>query len=284
MALRDKERLQDTVKRVNQNPLGSGALAGSTFPLDRESTSSLLNMATTSRNSLDSVSDRDFVVECLSALSLIMTHLSRLSEEIILWNTGNFGWIELDGSLCTGISMMPQKRNPDGAELIRGKTGRVYGNLMSLLTTLKALPLAYNKDMQEDKEPLFDSVETVKTSLYVMTAMIKTLKVRPEKMRQAAGLGFTNATDVADYLVRKGLPFREAHEVVGKLVLHGLKIAQPIEAMSLDVLRSFSDRIQPDIYDTISLEACIESRSIRGGPSPEVVKLAINEVKVLLRE
>ena len=279
MFRRDRGRMEDCAKRFNVLPLGAGALAGTTFPIDREYVAEQLEFADVTRNSLDSVSDRDFALEFLSASSILMMHLSRFSEELILWSTSEFDFIELSDSFCTGSSIMPQKKNPDVPELVRGKTGRVYGNLMALLTVMKSLPLAYNKDMQEDKEPLIDTVDTVKGSLKIFADMVREMKVKAEVMREAAARGFSNATDVADYLVRTGMPFREAHEVVGKSVRYCIEHGKRLEELSMDQWQSFSDRIGADIYDAITLEASVNARRATGGTALERVKAEIERLK-----
>jgi argininosuccinate lyase len=271
MLQRDAGRLRDLAERLNIMPLGAGALAGTTFPIDREYVAEQLGFAGVTRNSLDSVSDRDFALEFCSAGAIIMMHLSRLAEELILWSSADFAFIELSDGFCTGSSIMPQKKNPDVPELVRGKTGRVYGNLMSLLTVMKALPLAYNKDMQEDKEPLFDTIDTVKGSLKIFAAMIAEMKVRAEAMRRAAAKGFSTATDVADYVVRKGIPFRDAHEIVGKTVRYCLERNKLIEELTLDEFRSFSPAIEEDIFAHITLEASVDARRATGGTAREAV-------------
>ncbi len=279
MFRRDRGRMEDCAKRLNALPLGAGALAGTTFPIDREYVAEQLGFDDVTRNSLDSVSDRDFALEFLSASSILMMHLSRFSEELILWSTSEFDFIELSDSFCTGSSIMPQKKNPDVPELVRGKTGRVYGNLMALLTVMKSLPLAYNKDMQEDKEPLFDTIDTVKGSLKIFADMVREMKVKAEVMREAAARGFSNATDVADYLVRTGMPFREAHEVVGKSVRYCIERGKRLEELSMDQWRSFSDRIGADIYEAITLEASINARRATGGTSLERVTAEMERLK-----
>lgn len=284
MFLRDMERLADCYKRTDVMPLGSGALAGTTFPLDREYTAELLGFAAVSDNSLDAVSDRDFAVEFCAAAALIMMHLSRFCEEIILWATGEFAFIELDDAYSTGSSIMPQKKNPDVAELVRGKTGRVYGDLMGLLTMLKGLPLAYNKDMQEDKEALFDAIDTVKGCLMVFRPMIATMTVRKENMAKAARGGFTNATDVADYLAKKGVPFREAHEIVGKAVFYCLQHNKTLEELTMAEYKQLSPAFADDIYDGISVEYCAAARKVRGGPAPEAVKQSIARTREMLQQ
>ena len=277
MFKRDRSRLKDIYERMNFCPLGAGALAGTTYPLDREYVSSMLGFEGATLNSMDSVSDRDYCIEFLSALSMIMMHLSRFSEEIIIWNSNEYRFVEIDDAYSTGSSIMPQKKNPDIAELVRGKTGRVYGSLMSLLTTMKGLPLAYNKDMQEDKEVTFDAIDTVKDCLTLFTGMIDTIKFRPEVMAKSAMMGFTNATDAADYLVKKGVPFRDAHGIIGKLVLYCLDKNCCIEDLSLDELKSVSDVFEADLYDAITLKSCVEKRLTKGAPGPkqmeEVLKL-----------
>lgn len=267
MFTRDITRVQDAVKRMNVSPLGSCALAGTTYPTDRNKTAEALGFDGIMLNSIDGVSDRDFCVELMSAFALIMTHLSRFSEEIILWSSWEFKFVELDDSYTTGSSIMPQKKNSDMAELVRGKTGRVYGDLMALLTTLKGIPLAYNKDMQEDKEAIFDSLETVKKCLAIFAPMIQTMKPIPANMRKAAGEGFINATDLADYLVKKGLPFRSAYKIVGQIVALCIEKHTILEELPLADYRAFSDLFAEDLYDAISLETCTFSRTSAGGPS-----------------
>ncbi|MFS8500731.1 MAG: argininosuccinate lyase [Caldicoprobacter sp.] len=279
MFRRDVERLKDALKRTDVMPLGSGALAGTTYPLDRDYVAQQLGFSAISRNSMDAVADRDFVLEFLSCASIIMMHLSRFCEELILWSTDEFKFIEMDDSYSTGSSIMPQKKNPDVAELIRGKTGRVYGDLMALLTTMKGLPLAYNKDMQEDKEPLFDAVDTVKSCLSVFTDMLKTLKVYPENMLKQAARGFINATDAADYLVNKGVPFRDAHHIVGRIVLYCIQNGKVLEELTLEEYQQFSDKFDSHIYDAISLKNCVNRRNIPGGPAPAAVSQAIEEAR-----
>ena len=275
MVKRDSGRMQDVLKRLNQLPLGAGALAGTTFPINREFVAEQLGFDGVTRNSLDSVSDRDFALEFCSASSILMMHLSRLSEELVLWSSADFSFIELTDAFCTGSSIMPQKKNPDVPELVRGKTGRVYGNLVSLLTLMKALPLAYNKDMQEDKEPLFDTIDTVKGSLKIFAAMIAEMYVNAENMRIAAARGFSTATDVADYCVRKGLPFRQAHEVVGKTVRYCIENNKDIPELSLAEFKTFSDLIEDDIYDYVTLDASVNSRRATGGTAREAVEREI---------
>ncbi len=282
MFRRDQERLADCRRRADVMPLGAGALAGTTFPLDREYVARQLNFASITENSLDAVSDRDFVVEFAAAASLIMVHLSRFCEEIILWSSAEFAFIEMDDAYSTGSSMMPQKKNPDVAELIRGKSGRVFGDLQALLTMLKGLPLAYNKDLQEDKEALFDVADTVKKCLLVFKPMVETMLFKEERMAAAARGGFTNATDLADYLVRRGMPFREAHEVVGKIVYHCLEKELTLEGLGLDEYKRFSALVEEDVYEAISISRCVESRRVPGGPAPEAVREAIKNARQLL--
>lgn len=279
MFRRDSERMNDLIKRINILPLGAGALAGTTFPIDREFVAEQLGFDGVTRNSLDSVSDRDFALEFCGAASIVMMHLSRLSEELILWSSADFHFIDLSDDFCTGSSIMPQKKNPDVPELVRGKTGRVYGNLMSLLTVMKALPLAYNKDMQEDKEPLFDTIDTVKGSLKVFADMIARMSIRAENMRQAAARGFSTATDVADYVVRKGIPFRDAHEIVGKTVRYCIEHDKQIEELTLEEFQAFSPAIEADIYDFITLEASVDSRRATGGTAREAVAREISRAR-----
>lgn len=279
MIARDCSRLRDLRTRFNQMPLGAGALAGTTFPIDREWVAEKLGFDGVTRNSLDSVSDRDFAIEFCSFAGILMMHLSRLSEELILWSSADFNFIELSDAFCTGSSIMPQKKNPDVPELVRGKTGRVYGNLISLLTLMKSLPLAYNKDMQEDKEPLFDTIDTVKGSLKVFADMIAEMKVKGENMRIAAARGFSTATDVADYCVRKGLPFRQAHEVVGKTVRYCVETGKDIPELSLAEFKEFSDLIEADIYDYVTLEASVNARKATGGTAREAVERELSRLK-----
>ncbi|MDD2557366.1 MAG: argininosuccinate lyase [Desulfuromonadaceae bacterium] len=265
MFTRDVGRMRDCLQRMNVLPLGAGALAGTTFPIDREWVAQQLGFDGVTRNSLDSVSDRDFAIEFCAGAATIMMHLSRLSEELVLWSSADFNFIELSDSFCTGSSIMPQKKNPDVPELVRGKSGRVYGNLFSLLTLMKSLPLAYNKDMQEDKEPLFDSIDTVKGSLKIFAAMIAEMRVKTDNMRVAAARGFSTATDIADYCVRKGLPFRQAHEVVGKTVRYCIEQDKDIPELSLEEFRQFSALIDADIYDYVTLDASVNARTATGG-------------------
>ncbi|MGI9861103.1 argininosuccinate lyase [Moorella naiadis] len=282
MFYRDQQRLDGCLVRVDVMPLGAGALAGTTLPIDREMVARELGFRAISANSLDAVADRDFVVDFLAAASLIMMHLSRLAEEIILWSSEEFGFLELDDAYSTGSSMMPQKKNPDVAELVRGKTGRVYGHLMGMLTVLKGLPLAYNKDLQEDKETLFDVLDTVKGCLLVFTPMLQTARFRVERLQADAASGFAAATDVAEYLVRKGLPFREAHAVVGSLVLHCLQAGRSLQDLSLAEWQSFSPLFTEDIYACLSAEACVNGRNLPGGPAPAAVAQAIERARKLL--
>ena len=275
MLKRDRERLQESFKRINTMPLGSAALAGTSYPINRERTAELLGFERISLNSIDAVSDRDFAIEFASNASLIMMHLSRFSEELILWSSAQFEFISLPDSFCTGSSIMPQKKNPDVPELVRGKTGRVTGNLISLLTIMKGQPLAYNKDNQEDKEPLFDSVETIYSCLRVFADMVPTIKTNKENMYQSALKGYTTATDLADYLVKKGLAFRDAHDVVGTAVSYGIKEGKDLSEFSIDELKKFNSLIEEDIFDVISLEGSINSRNHLGGTSPNQISIAI---------
>ena len=275
MFRRDRLRLQDIFKRMNYCPLGSGALAGTTYPLDREYTAELLGFYGPTLNSMDSVADRDYVIEFLAALSTIMMHLSRFSEEVIIWNSNEYRFVEIDDAYSTGSSIMPQKKNPDIAELVRGKTGRVYGALVSILTTMKGIPLAYNKDMQEDKEVTFDAIDTVKDCLVLFDGMLKTMKFRNEIMEKSAMNGFTNATDAADYLVGKGVPFRDAHGIIGRLVLYCIEKETSIDALSLEELKKISPVFEADLYDAISLKACVERRLTIGAPGEDAMKEVI---------
>ena len=283
MFKRDRQRLTDIYKRMNYCPLGAGALAGTTYPLDREYTARLLHFEGPTLNSIDSVADRDYLIEFLSALSTIMMHLSRFSEEIIIWNSNEYQFVELDDAYSTGSSIMPQKKNPDIAELVRGKTGRVYGALMALLTTMKGLPLAYNKDMQEDKEMAFDAMDTAADCITLFTGMIQTMKFRKDRMAKSAMNGFTNATDAADYLVGKGVPFRDAHGIIGRLVLYCIEKDTSIDALSLEELRSISDKFDEDIYDAISLKTCVEKRLTIGAPGEKMMKQVIQKNKEYLK-
>lgn len=284
MLKRDVTRLTDCYNRMDEMPLGAGALATSTYPIDREAVARNLGFSRISLNSLDAVSDRDHAIETLSCLSMIMMHLSRFSEEIILWCTNEFSFIELDDGYSTGSSIMPQKKNPDVAELVRGKTGRVYGDLMTLLTVMKGIPLAYNKDMQEDKEALFDGLDTATLAIQTFCGMVKTMKVKKDSMRKGAALGFTNATDVADYLVKKGMAFRNAHEIVGEIVLECIKQNKMIEELTLDELKGFSPIFESDIYKAIDLLTCVEERKVLGGPSTESVKIQIQALENFIKD
>ena len=279
MLSRDVTRLEDCGKRLNECPLGSGALAGTTYPIDRWETARELGFDAPMGNSLDGVSDRDYALELLSALSILMMHLSRFAEEVILWCSWEFKFIDLDDAYATGSSIMPQKKNPDVAELVRGKTGRVYGDLMGLLTAMKGLPLAYNKDMQEDKEPVFDAIDTVEMCLPVFSAMIGTMTVHPENMRRAAGRGFINATDCADYLTKKGMPFRDAYTTVGHLVALCGQEEKTLEELSLDELRSASPLFDEDVYDALKLENCMALRGSYGGPAVSETTRQIETVR-----
>ena len=283
MFKRDLLRLEDWYKRVNIMPLGSGALAGTTYPLDRDFVAGELGFDSVTINSLDGVSDRDFVIELASCFSMVMMHLSRFCEELILWSSHEFSFVEMDDAYSTGSSIMPQKKNPDVAELIRGKTGRVYGHLMGLLTTMKGLPLAYNKDMQEDKEPIFDCIDTIKLCLPVFCDMIATMTVRKDNMLKGSKGGFTNATDAADYLVKKGMPFREAHSVVGNLVFYCIEHNKALDDLSIDEYKSFSDIIEDDIYTAISMETCVNDRKVIGGPAEAAVNDAIKKSEEFLK-
>jgi len=283
MFKRDRHRLTDIYKRMNYCPLGAGALAGTTYPLDREYTARLLRFEGPTLNSIDSVADRDYLIEFLSALSTIMMHLSRFSEEIIIWNSNEYQFVELDDAYSTGSSIMPQKKNPDIAELVRGKTGRVYGALIALLTTMKGLPLAYNKDMQEDKEMAFDAMDTAADCITLFTGMIQTMKFRKDRMAKSAMNGFTNATDAADYLVGKGVPFRDAHGIIGRLVLYCIEKDTSIDALSLEELHSISDKFDEDIYDAISLKTCVEKRLTIGAPGEKMMKQVIEKNKEYLK-
>ncbi|WP_418474526.1 argininosuccinate lyase [Frisingicoccus sp.] len=282
MFKRDRSRLADIYRRMNTCPLGAGALAGTTYPLDRAYTAELLGFDGPTLNSMDSVSDRDYIIELLSALSTVMMHLSRFSEEIIIWNTNEYQFIELDDAYSTGSSIMPQKKNPDIAELVRGKTGRVYGALMSILTTMKGLPLAYNKDMQEDKELTFDAIDTTKGCIKLFTGMIKTMKINKKAMAKSALGGFTNATDAADYLVKHGVPFRDAHGIIGQLVLYGIENNKSLDDMTLEEYKAISPVFEADIYDAISLETCVNLRNTIGGPGTDAMKNVIAMEKTYL--
>ncbi|MEH6498611.1 MAG: argininosuccinate lyase [Pseudoalteromonas distincta] len=275
MLSRDRERLLDCRKRVNRMPLGSAALAGTTYPIDREMTCELLGFDAVSGNSLDGVSDRDFAIEFCAAASVAMMHLSRFSEELVLWTSAQFNFIDLPDRFCTGSSIMPQKKNPDVPELVRGKTGRVYGHLMGLLTLMKSQPLAYNKDNQEDKEPLFDAADTLRDCLRAFADMIPAIQPKVPAMREAALRGFSTATDLADYLVRKGLPFRDCHEIVGHAVKHGVESGKDLAEMSLEELRQFSDQIEQDVFEVLTLEGSVNARDHIGGTAPKQVLAAV---------
>ena len=279
MLVRDAERLQDCAKRVNSLPLGAAALAGTTFPIDREMTASLLGFDRICLNSLDAVSDRDFAIEFNSFASILMMHLSRFSEELIIWSSAQFDFVDLGDAFCTGSSIMPQKKNPDVPELIRGKTSRVYGNMFNLLTLMKNQPLAYNKDNQEDKEPLFDTIDTLLGSLRVYADMMSVITVKADNMRQAALRGYATATDLADYLVRKGTPFRDAHEVVGLSVAYGIKHKKDLSELTLAELQQFSANIDVDVFDVLTLEGSVAARDHLGGTAPEQVKAAIKKAR-----
>ena len=282
MLQRDFERLQDCRKRINVMPLGPAALPGTTYPIDRQYTAELLGFDHPARNSLDAVSDRDFAIEFTSAAALIMMHLSRFSEELVLWTSAQFDFIRLPDRFCTGSSIMPQKKNPDVPELVRGKSGRVFGHLFALLTLMKGQPLAYNKDNQEDKEPLFDTVDTLLGSLRAFADMMPHVQPKPEKMRKAAMQGFSTATDLADYLVRKGLPFRDAHEVVGKAVALGVETGRDLSEMRLEELQSFSSSIDQDVFEVLTLEGSVAARNHLGGTAPEQVKQQVQMARSLL--
>ena len=282
MFIRDYDRLVSTRKRMNLSPLGSGAFAGTTYDLDRDYVASLLDFDTATRNSMDSVSDRDYLLELLSDLAIMSMHLSRLSEEIIIWNTDEYRFVEMDDTYSTGSSIMPQKKNPDIAELIRGKSGRVYGSLMSLLTTMKGLPLAYNKDMQEDKEMSFDAIDTVKSLINLMSGMLSSMKFNHERMAKSARGGFTNATDAADYLVKKNVAFRDAHEIVGRLVLYGIENNKALDDFTLEEFKNISEVFDNDIYDAISLKTCVEKRNTKGAPGLKAINNEIEASRKLL--
>ena len=283
MFKRDLLRTKDIYERMNYCPLGAGALAGTTYPLDREYTAQLLDFYGPTLNSMDSVSDRDYLIEFMAALSTIMMHLSRFSEEIIIWNSNEYRFVEIDDAYSTGSSIMPQKKNPDIAELVRGKTGRVYGDLMSLLTTMKGIPLAYNKDMQEDKEAFFDAADNTLNCLALFTDMLRTLNFNKENMAKSAMMGFTNATDAADYLVNKGMPFRDAHSVIGRLVLYCIDKKCAIDDLEIGELKSFSELFDEDIFEAISLETCVNKRLTIGAPSPEAMKQVIKQHREFLQ-
>ncbi len=282
MLVRDLGRLADTKKRMNVMPLGSGALASTTYPIDRLYVSEQLGFDGITLNSIDGVSDRDFVIELASTLSVLMMHLSRFSEEIILWCSSEYGFIELDDAFSTGSSIMPQKKNPDIAELVRGKCGRVYGSLMTILTVMKGLPLAYNKDMQEDKEAIFDAVDNVKLCLDVFTRMFDTMTVKEKAMRRAAARGFINATDCADHLVKKGMPFRDAYKITGKLIAYCIDADKTLETLTLDEYRAASEMFDEGVYDAVDLMNCVKGRNVEGGPAPETVCSQIEEIRAVL--
>lgn len=284
MFKRDRLRMKDILARMNYCPLGAGALAGTTYPLDREYTAELMDFYGPTLNSMDSVSDRDYLIEFLAALCTVMMHLSRFCEEIIIWNSNEYQFVEIDDAFSTGSSIMPQKKNPDIAELVRGKTGRVYGALMSLLTTMKGLPLAYNKDMQEDKEVAFDAFDTVKDCISLFTGMLQTMRFKKERMAASAMNGFTNATDAADYLVNKGVPFRDAHGIIGRLVLYCIEKNTAIDALSLEELQAISDKFEADIYDAVSLKSCVEKRLTLGAPGSGAMQKVIGLHKAYLAE
>ncbi|QEQ98101.1 argininosuccinate lyase [Neptunomonas concharum] len=284
MLSRDYERFVDTRKRVNIMPLGAAALAGTTYPIQREITCKLLGFDAPAENSLDAVSDRDFAIEFCAASSVLMMHMTRMSEELVLWTSAQFNFINLPDRFCTGSSIMPQKKNPDVPELVRGKSGRVYGHLMSLLTLMKSQPLAYNKDNQEDKEPLFDAIDTVKGCLRAFADMVPALESRKENMREAALRGFSTATDLADYLVRKGMPFRDAHEVVGKSVAYGIESGKDLGEMSLEELQQFSDTIGADVFEVLTLEGSVSARNHIGGTAPSQVRAAVARGKSRLQQ
>ncbi|WP_432631679.1 argininosuccinate lyase [Brachyspira sp.] len=284
MFLRDLERLKDAYKRINIMPLGSGALASTTYPINRQIVCDLLGFDEITQNSLDAVSDRDFCIELASDLSILMMHLSRFSEEIILWCSWEFKFIELDDAYSTGSSIMPQKKNPDITELIRGKTGRVYGDLNTLLIMMKGLPLAYNKDMQEDKEAIFDAIDTVKLSLSAFIPMIETMTIIPKNMREAAAKGFINATDCADYLVKKGMPFRDAYKITGEIVRLCIENNLTLETLPIEKYKEFSDKFEEDIFEAINLETCVMQRKVEGGPAPESVKAQIEYIRKNIKD
>lgn len=284
MLSRDYERFSDCRKRINVMPLGAAALAGTTYPIDRFYTAELLNFSAPANNSLDAVSDRDFGIEFCAASSLLLMHLTRMSEELVLWTSSQFNFIHLPDRFCTGSSIMPQKKNPDVPELVRGKSGRVYGHLVSLLTLMKSQPLAYNKDNQEDKEPLFDTVDTVRGCLRAFADMVPAIEARKDEMREAARRGFSTATDLADYLVRAGVAFRDAHEIVGLSVAYGIKTKKDLSEMTLDELRQFSDQIQADVFEVLTLEGSVSARDHIGGTAPEQVRAAIGRGRELVAQ
>ncbi len=284
MLLRDLSRLKDSYQRVNVMPLGSAALAGTTYPIDREFTARELGFTAIAENSLDAVSDRDFAIELVSSAAILMMHLSRFSEELILWSSAQFDFVDLGDSFCTGSSIMPQKKNPDVPELVRGKTGRIYGHLVALLTLMKGQPLAYNKDNQEDKEPLFDTIDNLKGCLKLYADMMPQITVKRDNLYEAARRGFSTATDLADYLVRKGVPFRDAHEIVGKAVRHGVDSGKDLSEMSLEELRTFSDSINEDVFEVLTLEGSVAARNHLGGTAPTQVRAAIMRVHSRLKQ
>ncbi|MEC8429678.1 MAG: argininosuccinate lyase, partial [Pseudomonadota bacterium] len=284
MLERDFGRLQDCRKRLNQSPLGAAALAGTTYPIDRDMTASLLGFDQPTRNSLDSVSDRDFAIEFCAFASVLLTHMSRMSEELVLWTSAQFDFIDLPDRFCTGSSIMPQKKNPDVPELVRGKTGRINGHLISLLTLMKSQPLAYNKDNQEDKEPLFDAVDTVKDCLRAFADMEPAIQAKKDNMLEAARRGFSTATDLADYLVRKGIPFRDSHEIVGKSVAYGIESGKDLSEMSLQELQQFSNEIQDDVFTVLTLEGSVAARNHIGGTAPQQVREAAATAAQLLQQ
>ena len=283
MLRRDYTRISDCRVRMNECPLGAGAMAGTTYPLDREYVAGELGFACATRNSMDSVSDRDYLLEFLSDLSILMMHLSRFSEELIIWNSNEYRFVEMDDAFSTGSSIMPQKKNPDICELVRGKVGRVYGDLMSLLTAMKGLPLAYNKDMQEDKEPAFDAIDTAAACIPLFAEMLRTIRFNKKVMETSAMRGFTNATDAADYLVGKGVPFRDAHGIIGRLVLHCIALDKGIEELTLDELRAFSDRFDEDVFEAISLRACVNRRLTAGAPGEAAMEKELEASRVWLQ-
>ncbi|HID48892.1 MAG TPA: argininosuccinate lyase [Chromatiales bacterium] len=284
MLMRDQARLADGYTRVNVMPLGAAALAGTTYPVDREFTARELGFAAVAENSLDAVSDRDFAIEFVSAMALLMMHLSRFSEELVLWSSAQFDFVDLGDSFCTGSSIMPQKKNPDVPELVRGKTGRVYGHLISLLTLMKGQPLAYNKDNQEDKEPLFDTIDNVKGCLRLFADMMPRIRVKRDNMREAARRGFSTATDLADYLVRKGVAFRDAHEIVGQAVRYGLDQGKDLSEMSLSELHQFSEVIEQDVFEVLTLDGSVAARNHVGGTAPQQVRAAIARARQRLAQ
>ena len=284
MLMRDYERVIDCEKRMRVMPLGSGALASTTYPINRERVAELLGFPKVTENSIDGVSDRDFVIELASALSILMMHMSRFSEEIILWCSSEFGFIELDDAFSTGSSIMPQKKNPDVAELVRGKTGRIYGDLMTLLTMMKSLPLAYNKDMQEDKEAIFDAIDNTLISIEVFTSMFRTMTVRADRLRKAAAKGFINATDCADYLVKKGMPFRDAYKASGTLVRYCVENDKTLEELSLDEYKAVCELFDEGVFEAIKLENCVNGRKVRGGPAKESVLYQIKLTDEFIKE